>query len=124
VTKLIALWSVILSFFARRPVGEFWASRAATADLIAERVCSLGWSISSSAAEALLELEILLKGPSSSNVRVDAGLWASTAAVAGSSGDKVTWAAAAANWLHLMHKTRWAFESDVMEQATAAMTMI
>jgi hypothetical protein len=99
---------LILPISVCRAVGDFVASRAATADLIAERVCSLGWSISSSAAEALLGLDVLLQAPASSNTRVNAGVWVSAAAVAGSSRDD--WASLAENSLVKLYKTRVASE--------------
>jgi hypothetical protein len=102
----------MLSLSACSPVGDFLASRAVVADLIAQRVCSLGWSISSSAAAALPGRDLLLIAPVSSSTRLVAGLWMSAAGVAGSSGADL--AAAAAYTLKTLSatSTRTAISDD------------
>ncbi|KAF6262063.1 hypothetical protein COO60DRAFT_1677904 [Scenedesmus sp. NREL 46B-D3] len=94
-----------------KPVGDYLQSRAATAELVAQRACSLGWRISSSAAEALLMQDVLLMAPTASSVRLQAALWASAAAIAGDNGDKKP-AATAAHTLDALYKTRLTSDSN------------
>lgn len=71
--------------FCCRPIGDFLASKAAAAALLAERVCELGWAVNSTAALAVLEGSFILLAPASDQ-RMQSLMWL-TAASASSSED-------------------------------------